>query len=108
MAVRKVVWATPAREDLRAIRAYVSVDSPAYARTVVRRILEVTRNLSLFPNIGRVAYRTRSSELRALTVYSYHIYYVVKADSVSVAAIVHGAQLQRRSLAGRGFTDLLE
>jgi plasmid stabilization system protein ParE len=108
MAVREVVWATPAREDLRAIRAYVGADSPAYARALIRRILEATRNLALFPNLGRVAYRTRAGELRVLTVYSYHVYYKVAEDRVSVAAIVHGAQLQRRALAQRGLTDLLE
>jgi plasmid stabilization system protein ParE len=108
MVVREVVWATPAREDLRAIKAYVSADSPAYARAVVRRILETTRNLALYPNLGRLVYRTRIGELRALTVYSYHIYYKVAQGRVSVAAIVHGAQLQRRALAQRGLTDLLE
>jgi toxin ParE1/3/4 len=36
-------------EDLEAIAQYISADSSAYAATVVKTILNTTRNLSRFP-----------------------------------------------------------
>ena len=50
----KIKWSPKAAEDVEAIADYVSQDSPAYAAAIVKKILDVTRNLSYFPFSGRV------------------------------------------------------
>ena len=49
----RVVWSNSALADVNAIAAYIAKDSPAYARTVVKRLITLTRTLSRFPNLGR-------------------------------------------------------
>ena len=48
----RVAWR--AIEDLEAIAQYISADSSAYAATVVKTILNTTRNLSRFPFAVRI------------------------------------------------------
>ena len=50
----QVAWSPRAIEDLEAIAHYISADSNAYAATVVKTILNTTRNLSRFPFAGRI------------------------------------------------------
>jgi plasmid stabilization system protein ParE len=50
----RVAWSPRAIEDLEAIAQYISADSCAYAATVVKTILNTTRNLSRFPFAGRI------------------------------------------------------
>ena len=50
----RVAWSPRAIEDLEAIAQYISADSSAYAATVVKTILNTTRNLSRFPFAGRI------------------------------------------------------
>jgi len=49
-----VVWSPRAIEDVNAIATYIARDSPAYASTMVSKILDGTRSLSSFPLSGRV------------------------------------------------------
>ena len=50
----RVRWSPRATDDLEAIAQYISLDSPAYAKAVVKTILEITRKFSQFPFAGRV------------------------------------------------------
>ena len=50
----KVAWSPRAVEDLEAIAVYISVDSTAYAASVVKTILNTAQNLSSFPFSDRV------------------------------------------------------
>jgi toxin ParE1/3/4 len=45
----QVVWSPAALEDIEAIASYISRDSVSYAGTVVRRVINSTRNLEDFP-----------------------------------------------------------
>jgi len=49
----RVVWSRRALLDLEAIAEYIAEDSPAYAATVVKNIVQQTRQLSQFPRFGR-------------------------------------------------------
>ena len=44
----QVEWSPRAVEDVEAIALYIAADSMAYAATVVKKILDTTRNLSRF------------------------------------------------------------
>jgi plasmid stabilization system protein ParE len=53
----RIEWSPRAVEDLEAIAEYIALDSNAYARAVVRKIIEVTRNFARFPLTGRIVAR---------------------------------------------------
>jgi toxin ParE1/3/4 len=86
----RVVWSPRALADVEAIAAYIGSDSPFYAGSVVRRIVEITRTLEKFPFAGREVPEFEDSNLRELIAYSYRIIYRVESEDVMVAAVIHG------------------
>ena len=48
-----VIWADPAKSDLRAIHDFIASDSKYYAKKVVLDILDKTNILEEYPRIGR-------------------------------------------------------
>ena len=86
----RVVWSLRAIADVEAIANYIAVDSPAYAKTVVRRIVGLTRNLARFPRAGRKVPEFNDDATRELVAYSYRIIYTIKPNQVLVAAVIHG------------------
>ena len=49
----RIVWSSRAAQDLDSIIDYIAADSPAYAGTVLKNILNQTRVLARFPQLGR-------------------------------------------------------
>jgi plasmid stabilization system protein ParE len=80
-------------EDLEEIARYVSHDSSADSRAVVRKILEISRKFSQFPLAGRMVPEFSDENIREWFAYSYRIIYQVEDDAVIIAAIVHGKRL---------------
>ncbi|HLL70633.1 MAG TPA: type II toxin-antitoxin system RelE/ParE family toxin [Pyrinomonadaceae bacterium] len=89
----EVVWSPRAIDDVEAIAAYISIDSPAYAAAVVKKILTATRNLSRFPFSGRTVPEFEDESLREQLVYSYRVIYRIQDQTVTIAAVIHGRQL---------------
>jgi plasmid stabilization system protein ParE len=73
-----------------AIASYIASDSPFYAGSVVRRIIELTRTLEKFPRAGRKVPEFEDENVRELIAYSYRIIYRVESAEVVVAAVIHG------------------
>lgn len=86
----RVAWSSRAVQDVEAIGAYISSDSPAYANAVVKRIISLTRTLSGFPNSGRMVPEFQDPSLRELLAYSYRIMYKVGDKEVLIIAVIHG------------------
>jgi plasmid stabilization system protein ParE len=74
MALR-VRWSPRAADDLEAIAEYISLDSPAYAKSVIKTILEITRKFSQFPLAGRIVPEFNDENIREWFAYSYRIIY---------------------------------
>jgi addiction module RelE/StbE family toxin len=89
----QVIWSPRAVDDLEAIAQYIAADSTAYAASVVKTILNTTRNFSRFPFSGRVVPELRDESIREWFAYSYRVIYRVEEETVTVAAIVHGKRL---------------
>ena len=89
----QVVWSPNAIEDVDEIASYIAKDSVAYAAAVVRKILDTTRNLSNFPLSGRIVAELGDPAIREKLVYSYRIIYRVEAETITVAAVIHGKRL---------------
>jgi len=86
----RVVWSARALADVEAIASYIATDSPAYASTVVRRIVGLTKTLSEFPRSGRKVPEFDEDSIRELIAYSYRIVYQVDEAEVIIAAVIHG------------------
>ena len=89
----RVVWSARALADVESIATYISQDSPAYAKAVMRKIVALTRTLSEFPLSGRKVPEFDDKQLRELIAYSYRIIYRVEDAEVIVAAVVHGKRM---------------
>lgn len=89
----RVVWSPRALADVEAIAAYIALDSPPYAKTVVRTIVRSTRTLAHFPRSGRRVPEFDDENTRELIAYSYRIIYAVEPDQVTIAAVIHGKRM---------------
>jgi toxin ParE1/3/4 len=69
----RIGWSERAYLDLESIANYIADDSPAYARSVVKSIIEQTRTLARFPRSGRKVPEFDDENIRELIAYSYRI-----------------------------------
>lgn len=88
----RVIWSDEAVGDLERISQFIGRDSGAYARAVVRRILQDTRKLRTFPRIGRMVPELEDEEFRELLVYNFRVLYRVEDDTVTIAGVAHTKQ----------------
>lgn len=89
---RKVDWLPAALDDLDAACAFVARESPSYAATLARVVLDKAHELSEFADRGRVVPELRAERLRELFVHRYRLVYRVEETAVVVLAIIHGAR----------------
>lgn len=88
-----VRWSLEATEDLESIAEYIARDSEFYARSVVSKILAVSRKISEQPMIGRVVPEIDKKEIRERFVYSYRLVYKIQNSTITIVAIIHGKRL---------------
>lgn len=89
----KVKWSPEASEDLESIAEYIARDSEFYARSVVSKILAVSRKISEQPMIGRIVPEIDDKEIRECFVYSYRLVYRIQNSTITIVAIIHGKRL---------------
>jgi toxin ParE1/3/4 len=87
---QQVSWSRRALYDLEAIAEYIARDSPAYASTVVKKIVNETGTLARFPRSGRKVPEFDDENMREVIVYSYRVIYQLQDDKVLIISIVHG------------------
>lgn len=88
----RIAWSPEALEDLEQIAAYLERDSPWYAKTVVRRIVDDAEALDVFPLRGRIVPELDDPAFRERFSYRYRLIYRVETDRILIAAIIHGAR----------------
>ncbi len=92
-------WTQRAQDDLAAIQAFISRDSPHYASVVVRNLLPVVDRLRDFPESGRTVPEFMNPSVREVVRAPYRIVYRIVSDSeLHVLAVHHGAQALPRDL----------
>jgi toxin ParE1/3/4 len=89
----RVVWSRRASQDLEAIADYIAADSPTYAGIVVKKVVNQTKSLSIFPRSGRKVPEFDNEDIRELLVYSYRIIYRLQESEVVIAAMIHGKRI---------------
>ncbi len=90
---RRVDWSRRALRDLESIAEYIAADSPTYAGIVVENVVNQTKTLAKFPLAGRKVPEFDDENIRELLIYSYRIIYRLQADTVMIAAVIHGKRI---------------
>jgi toxin ParE1/3/4 len=89
----RVVWSPRAARDLDSITEYIAADSPTYAGTVLKNIVNQTRILARFPQAGRMVPEFDEENLRELVAYSYRIICRLQGDEALIVAVIHGRRV---------------
>jgi toxin ParE1/3/4 len=87
----RIRWTLPAAADLEGIRNYLIKRHPHFAEPTVRTIYRRIRSLKTAPNRGRPGHQSGTREL-TITPLPYVVVYSVKADTLEILHIYHGAQ----------------
>lgn len=91
----RIEWRPKAREDLRAIVAYIGRDNPARARSFGQELRDKTQALAQHPELGRAGRPGLPDYVRELVAHPHYIiFYRVLSDghSVEILRVKHAAQ----------------
>jgi toxin ParE1/3/4 len=91
----RIEWRPKAREDLRAIVAYIGRDNPTGARSFGQELRDGTEPLAQHPELGRSGRPGLPHYVRELVVHrNYIIFYRVLAEArtVEILRVKHAAQ----------------
>ena len=91
----RVIWAPQAIQDVEAIRAHITRDSPHYADLAAQRIVAAVERLTDNPRSGRVVPELGDESIREVIHGNYRIVYRLRHDVVEIATDFHGARLFR-------------
>ena len=69
----KAKWSLEAVEDVESIAEYISRDSQFYARATVSKIVDFSRSVAKFPQVGRMVPEFNDKKIRERLVYSYRL-----------------------------------
>ncbi|HEX5415337.1 MAG TPA: type II toxin-antitoxin system RelE/ParE family toxin [Chloroflexota bacterium] len=86
----RIVWAAPARRDLRGQVLYVAERNPDAAKRLQAAMRHAVEGLADFPNRGRPGRYEGTREL-VITGYPYIVVYRVREESVRILRVLHGA-----------------
>jgi len=85
-------WTDRARQDLRAVFAYVAQDSHVYAKRLVDRIREKVELLKDFPGLGATVEDWEGQNIREIQEGNYRIIYRARAELVQILTVLHAAR----------------
>ena len=91
------MWSRRARTDVVQLRAYISQDSPFYARQFIERLLRRIDDLPDFPHLGRPVPEAERDDIREIIYQGYRIIYRTAHDHLLIVTVLHGS----RDLAGQ-------
>jgi toxin ParE1/3/4 len=94
----QVKWTEPALTDLESIRGYIRKDSEASAELMVRNLFQCAKQISAFPESGRIVPEFEKVNVRELFFGSYRIIYVIKDNVAFVLSVVHGVRMLRSDI----------
>jgi len=96
----RITWTSQARDDLKSIAEYISLDSVKYAKLQVSRIKARTKILKSYLRIGNIVPEINDENVRELVEGNYRIIYRILSDKqVDIVAIHHIARdLTRRTI----------
>ena len=84
-----------AREQFLRVISYILADSPSAALSFQNRASDTLQRLIKFPESGRLIPEFPDLSYREVIVGNYRFFYRLKAHTVWIVAVWHGAQLPR-------------
>ncbi len=88
----KIVWAPSALDDIDSIFKYIERDSVDQAALFISRVIEMTDQLEIFPQSGRVIPEIDNENCRELIYGAYRIMYRIVSQEVWMTGVIHGAR----------------
>ena len=90
----KIRYLSPAVNDLDDIFNYIMRDNPSAAVSLLEKFDHSISQLAINPEIGVIPKDDRLKKLgyRMLIIGKYLVFYVVKANTVQIRRIIHGAR----------------
>ena len=90
----KVIWTATAREDLRAIAAYIAQDNFPLAEPYCLQLIEFAETAGDFPRLGRVVPESNDENLREIVRPPYRIIYelIPNQPRPIILRVWHGAR----------------
>lgn len=90
--MNRVLWTAPAVSDLDSIREYIARDSEVYADSVLSEIFDAVDQLTAYAESGRVVPELNEKQTRELIVGNYRVMYDIRADTIRILTVLHGAR----------------
>ncbi|MEQ6341039.1 MAG: type II toxin-antitoxin system RelE/ParE family toxin [Gammaproteobacteria bacterium] len=84
----RLEWSRQARADVRQLRAYISQDSPFYARQFIERLFKRIDNIPEFPQIGRSVPEAEREDIREIIYRGYR----TAPDHLLIVTVLHGSR----------------
>jgi len=84
-------WTKSAIVDLTSIYEYISADSPRFAKSVVDKLTNRTKQTAEHPMSGQMVPEYQREDIREVIEYSYRLIYHVGDATISMLAVIHGA-----------------
>jgi addiction module RelE/StbE family toxin len=85
----KVVWTASAKRNLRTIHDYIAQTSPAYAKRMVDKLTNRSKQIGSFPLSGRIVPEFDVGQIREVLQSPYRIIYHIRPDQVDVVGVIH-------------------
>lgn len=87
---RNIVWSARSERDLESIHAYIAQVAPLAAQRFALRLVAAVESLVDSPHRGRLV---RGTVRELVAIPPYVVRYRIRAGSVEIVRIKHGAQL---------------
>ena len=101
----RLIFSPQSKEDLKEIYAYIKRDSAVNAKRVRKTIIEESKKLIIFPEIGREVIKTSKDSIRQILVYRYRIFYRIIEDDIEIVSIFHSSRLIQNNPGLQGFFE---
>ncbi len=93
----RIIWTVPALEELDEIADYISLDDPAAAKRLVRRVFDRVDGLASNPKLGPCPKELRGTAYRHLVIPPLRVFYRIAGDRIYIIYIMRGERLFRIS-----------
>ena len=88
----EVIWSKEATQSLLDCQAFIAKDSERRALKWTMEIIEKTKSIELFPQIGKPCFEELMVNMRMLIIGDYNLYYEVKPNKILILYFKHASK----------------
>ena len=89
----RINWTIQAKNDLKSISDYISLDSKKYAKLQVLKIMKRTQILKSHIRIGKAVEEIQNQNIREIVLGNYRIIYkIINETQIDILSIHHSAK----------------